>query len=516
MGIQVGQILRQPARGTPDRVALVERAEGARVETTYAELDAAARSVAGCLRDHHGLTPGDRVLLACANGRDFLACWFGVLYAGCTVVPTPILSAPPEVAFRVRHSRCRAVIVDGARHELARLALAEVANAAPPLLLAEDLAASGHRPLDTPADVPAEASAMVLYTSGTTGTPKGAVITHASLVAHTAALVHHTLRFGSDVRVLGVLPLTHSYGIRMTVLVPFYAGGRTVLLPRFHAERALQALAQESVTWLPAVPTMYAAWANLAPPAPSPGALRWCLSAGAPLADDVRVRAEETLGAFIRQGYGLTEATFSTLDAPPAPPTPGTVGAPVWGIEVRIADSAGDPVPTGKEGEVLVRGQNVMAGYLDDPEATAEVLQDGWLRSGDVGMLDPSGRLTIVDRIKDLIIRGGNNVYPSEVEEALAAHPSIAQVAVVGRPDAYYGEEVVAVIVPRGEPPEASALFEWSRARLARTKLPRELAVLPALPLGPSGKVLKRELRAMLMDGRLTTVRAGSLQQATR
>ncbi|MFW6050643.1 MAG: class I adenylate-forming enzyme family protein [Myxococcota bacterium] len=505
MGINIGQVLRQPALRTPERTAVVEVRGEERVEVSYGELDRRARRAAGALL-HAGVAPGDAVALSAANGVSFLACWFGAVYAGCTVVPVPVLSAAPELAFRMRHARCRALVTDAPRRELGERAMGRL-EARCPHLDTDDALADASTAVDAPADVPPEAAAMVLYTSGTTGKPKGARITHASLFAHTSALVHHTLRLGPDARVLGALPLTHSFGIRMVALAPFYAGGRCVLVPRFDAERTLRLLRTEGVTWLPAVPTMFAAWANLPAGVPGPSSVRWCLSAGAPLTEDVRRRAEARLGAEVRQGYGLTEATFSTIDAPPDPPAPGSVGRPVWGIEVRVVDPRGRPLPPGEEGEVVIRGQNVMGGYLGDPEATARVLKDGWLHSGDVGVLDAEGRLSVVDRIKDMIIRGGNNVYPSEVEDVLAEHPAVAEVAVVGRPDTYYGEEVVAVVVPRdGSPPDPRELLDWSLERMARTKVPRELAVVDALPLGPSGKVLKRELRAMLRDGRLVAV----------
>jgi len=230
-----------------------------------------------------------------------------------------------------------------------------------------------------------------------------------------------------------------------------------------------------------------------------PRALRWVLSAGAPLADALCRRAEARLGCEVRQGYGLTEASFSTIDAPPAPRTIGSVGRPVAGVEVRIA----------ADGEVEVRGPHVMAGYLDGTPAPVDA--GGWLRTGDLGRLDDDGRLWIVDRKKDLIIRGGNNVYPAEVEDVLATHPDVAEVAVVGRPDDYFGEEIVAVVVARaGHAPTADELAAFARARLPAVKQPRELAFVDALPLGPSGKVLKRALRQQLADGTLPTTKPSS------
>jgi long-chain acyl-CoA synthetase len=300
----------------------------------------------------------------------------------------------------------------------------------------------------------------------------------------------------------------------MAMLASFFAGARCVLVPRFDAARTLELLDHEAITWMPAVPTMFAAWAAQ-PGTPCFPALRWCLSAGAPLADETARRAEARLGTSVRQGYGLTEATFCTINAPPDERVLGSVGKPVWGIEVRVVDEHGRDAAVGEDGEVVVRGHNAMNGYLYDPEASAEVWRDGFLHSGDVGRFDAHGRLTIVDRLKDLIIRGGYNVYPSEVEDALAAHPDVQDVAVVGRPDAYYGEEIVAVIIPRtGAAPDAHAIVQWASARVGRTKVPREVAFVSSFPLGPSNKVLKRTLREMLQDGRLRAVQIPSRNEA--
>jgi long-chain acyl-CoA synthetase len=290
-------------------------------------------------------------------------------------------------------------------------------------------------------------------------------------------------------------------------LAPLYAGGRIVIMPRFDAERGLRVLAEEAITWLPVVPTMLAAWGQLETTSHLPD-LRWALSAGAPLADETLRRAERVLGVEVRQGYGMTEATFATLNAPPDRRVMGSVGKPVWGVALRIVDEAGRDVPAGERGEVLVRGHNVMTQYLFDGAATDAALRDGWVHSGDVGLLDAEGRLSVVDRIKDLIIRGGYNVYPSELENVLGAHPGVQAVAVVGRPDAYYGEEVVAFVVPAlpgaGAPaPTLDELRAFMAPRLARHKLPRELVYVERLPLGPSGKIHKRTLRDMLASGQL-------------
>jgi long-chain acyl-CoA synthetase len=250
---------------------------------------------------------------------------------------------------------------------------------------------------------------------------------------------------------------------------------------------------------------MFAAFCQVA--GEPPRDLRWALCAGAPLARSIAERAEQRLGACVRQGYGMTEATFVAINAPPDERVFDSVGKPAWGIELRVVDGSGADVPAGESGEVLVRGHNVMTHYLFDDSSTQVVVRDGWVHSGDVGQLDAQGRLQIVDRIKDLIIRGGYNVYPSELESVLAAHPDVREVSVIGRPDPFYGEEIVAVVVPNRSPLMAAELDAFAAQRLSRSKLPREYAFVEALPLGPSGKVQKRSLRDQLAEGRLTIER---------
>jgi long-chain acyl-CoA synthetase len=284
--------------------------------------------------------------------------------------------------------------------------------------------------------------------------------------------------------------------------VPFYAGASTVFVPRFSPARALELCVEQQVTWIPGVPTMFIAWANVQN-APTPTTLRWCMSAGAPLLEEVRQRAEDRLGAPVRQAYGLTEANLSAINAPPDRAVPGSCGKPVAGVELRIANDAGALLPVGEHGEVLVRGRNVMAGYLDDRTATAHVMRGDWLHTGDIGFVDEEGRLTIVDRSKDLILRGGASIYPSEVEGVISAHTSVRDVAVVGQADAYYGEEVVAVVVRSGEL-NAEELDGWVRERLAPYKAPKRYAFVEELPRGGSGKTLKRRLREQLETGELS------------
>ncbi len=505
MGVNVGHVLRQTALRRPDDVALVELGRSRR-EVTYRELDDGALRVAQALLGE-GVMPGGRVALFADNGDAFVRAWFGIVYAGMTVVPMPTVLTAPELSRRLAHARCDAILHDDPRYEVAAAAVEELGREIPQHEV-EGLGL-GELPMQRPFDVKAGDTAMILYTSGTVQGERGAVVTHASLLLHTSALVHHTLGLSSGDRVLGVLPLTHSYGIRMVVLAPFYAGARAVLMPRFRAAETLTALQSEEISWLPVVPTMLAALERQ--PASEPAkSLSWCLSAGAPLAENLREAAEKRLGCEVRQGYGLTEATFSTVDAPPWEKSPGSVGRPVWGVEVRVVDEEGKDVRPGETGEVRVRGQNVMAQYLDDDAGTVEAMPDGWLATGDVGVLGGDGVLTIVDRQKDIIIRGGNNVFPSEVEDALARHPDVAEVAVVGRPDDHYGEEIVAVIVrAEGKDPSPASIVASLKGLVGDIKHPREVAFVAAMPLGPSGKVLKRELRRMITAGEINPTKIG-------
>lgn len=497
MTANVGGFLYSWARREPSRSAIIDAAHGD-AAYTYEELDRRAASVSAHLIDH-GLGPKSRVAVCTDNGLEFVAAWFGAVYAGCTTLPIPAMSTAREVAFRLQHAGCAAILCDDAHLPLAEQAIEQAGTRAAILRVSDADRGQGESAEPFPCE-PGDL-AMILYTSGTTGAAKGVCITHESLLTHTSILVGDTLQLTADDRILGALPLTHSYGIRMTLLVPFCAGASTVFTPRFSASHTLKLCARHRVTWLPGVPTMFVAWAEGDSPS-APLALRWCLSAGAPLLEDIRLRAEAQLGATVRQGYGLTEATFSTINAPPDDAVPQSVGKPVDGVEVRIETDDGNIAKTGMRGEVLIRGHNVMAGYLDDRTATAHAMRGGWLHTGDVGFLDRGGRLTIVDRSKDLILRGGHSVYPFEVEDALAAHPAIADVAVVGIADDYYGEEIVAVVIAHREV-ELHELDSWARERIAPYKVPRRYAFARELPHGASGKTLKRVLRDRLADGSL-------------
>ena len=434
----IATALHELARANPGRLAL----RGGDEQLTLAELDLRARVAARVILDRRLA----RVTLAAPGSIDLAVAFLGALYAGRAVVPLHVDTPAAQ----------RAEVVD-------------------------PRALQSGGPIDAPIDGDV---ALVLSTSGTTGAARGVVIGHDSLARHTAAVARVLALTPADV-VLAVLPLAHSYGCRMALLAPLLCGATVVIAERFSARASLALLAEHRVTWVPVVPTMLAAWVAL-PGAPT--ALCWCLSAGAPLPDALYRAAEARLGCEVRQGYGLSEASFATLDAPPARRGMGTVGRALPGVELALAAS----------GEVLVRGDNLMRGYEEGGVLTPIDRRD-WLATGDVGRLDASGRLVIMDRLKDVVLVGGYTVHPAEVEAAIAAHPAVQAVAVVGRPHPFSGEELVAHVVTTLADPREIEPFICER--LVTYKVPRVWRRCAELPLGPSGKVLRRVLRGLPQGG---------------
>ncbi|MFF8918507.1 long-chain fatty acid--CoA ligase [Streptomyces sp. NPDC015032] len=500
MFLSVATVLGESARRYPDRVAVVD----SDTRLTYQELWARALRCAGALRAS-GVRPGDRVAVLLPNSADFLYAYYGALAAGATVVPVHGLLVADEVAYVLRHSGSVALISGGplwpAAEEGARAAGVRAVRGVP----------KDGEPLPAPEPAAPDDIAVVLYTSGTTGRPKGALLTHFNIVMNASVTAHDLLGLTGDDVVLGCLPLFHSYGQTCAMNATLRAGATLVLMPRFSGTGALELLAAEGVSVFMGVPTMYHALVEAAAEQDATArddatrrlTLRSAVSGGAALPVAVLERFEETFTTQVLEGYGLTETSpVATFNQPALGRRPGTVGHPVWGVEIGLADAAVEDavvlLPEGEVGEVVVRGHNVFAGYLDDPAATAAAVVDGWFRTGDLGVRDEDGFLSIVDRKKDLVIRGGFNIYPREVEEVLVRHPAISEVAVIGVPDEARGEEVCAVVVLRSDADAATEedLIAWSRDRLGRHKYPRIVRFTETLPLGPTGKVLKRALTA--------------------
>ncbi|GAA4490438.1 long-chain fatty acid--CoA ligase [Rhodococcus olei] len=485
----------ESARKYPDKVAVVDGA----VRLTYRRLWERARSVAAGLHAH-GVRPGDRVALMMGNVADFPVNYYGILAAGAVVVPVHLLLTATEVAFVLQDSDAKLVVC----HEpTASVAGPAAAEAGVPVATGADI--EGAEPIPHHVTRSPDDAAVIFYTSGTTGTPKGAVLTHLNMVmnATVAAVDAHDVR-SSDV-VLGCLPLFHAFGQTVSMNATFRMGATVVLLTRFSGDGVIETMVREGVDVFHGVPTMYIALLEATRTSRSLPVLRNCLSGGASLPVTVLEAFSTAFSATVFEGYGLSEtAPVACANQAAFGARAGTVGQPIWGVDVEIADAETEEAivaqPPDTLGEIVIRGHNVFSGYLNRPGATAEALVDGWFRTGDLGTKDAEGFVTIVDRKKDVIIRGGFNVYPREVEEVLATHPAVAQVAVIGLPDPVRGEEVCAVIVPAeaATVPDSDDLIAWSRERLAKHKYPRRVHVMDALPMGPSHKVLKRELRLLL------------------
>jgi len=466
---------------------------------SYRELDRAARGFATSLRAR-GIEPDEGVALMIPNVPQFTIAYFGSLYAGCRVVPLNVLLSGPEVAYHLDDSDSRLLIAHPlfAKPALEGAAVAgiDVVEAAEGSETVAAMAAAD--PIERMHPTLPSDTAVIIYTSGTTGKPKGAELTHSNLLLNCKVVVPELLPFGHDDVALATLPLFHSFGQTCMQNAVIAAGGTFTLLPRFGPQEAFEIIARDRVTIFAGVPTMYFALLHSEDADRYDlSSLRHCMSGGAAMPVDVMRAFEAKYPVQILEGYGLSEtspiASFNMLDRPRKP---GSVGYPVWGVEMSIRDDDDQPMPDDERGEICIRGHNIMKGYLKRPEATAETIRDGWFHSGDIGVRDDDGCYTIVDRKKDMILRGGFNVYPREIEEVLFAHADIAEAAVIGVPHESHGEEVKAVIVLHpGRELSAADVVDYCKQSLAAYKYPRIVEFIDELPKGPTGKILKRELR---------------------
>ncbi len=470
------------------------------VTLDYRSLDDASARVAALLRAT-GVGPGDRVGLMLPNVVEFAPLYYGILRAGAVVVPMNPLLKRREVAYYLSDAGASLAFV---WHAVADEAAAGAADAGARCLVVDPDRFAGLLAATEPdrsvADRAAADTAVILYTSGTTGQPKGAELTHENLRRNVEVSNGTLLRVGPEDVVFGGLPLFHSFGQTVGLNCAVAAGATLTLLPRFDPARALRILARDRVTVFLGVPTMYAALLREAGDAAPDLALRLCVSGGAALPVEVLKAFEGTFDCVILEGYGLSETSpVACFNHPDQPRKPGTIGTPIDGVQMRVIDDAGNEVAAGTVGEIAVRGHNVMKGYWRRPEATAEAVVDGWFRTGDLGTRDEDGYFRIVDRKKEMVIRGGFNVYPREVEEVLYEHPAVAEAAVIGIPDDMLGEEVgAAVALKPGASATADELRAFVRERLAAYKYPRRVWLVDALPKGATGKILKREIRSSL------------------
>ncbi|MCU7820849.1 long-chain-fatty-acid--CoA ligase [Kitasatospora sp. DSM 101779] len=464
---------------------------------TYARLEDASARLAALLHAD-GVRPGDRVALVLPNVALFPVAYYAVLRAGAVAVPMNPLLKAREMAFVLRDSGARTVLTAPPfAYEVAEAAGEAGVGSLVVEASAFDTLLGSIPPLHGVAERAADDTAVILYTSGTTGTPKGAELTHRNLLSNAVTCVETLFELGPDDVLFGGLPLFHAFGQTCAMNAAVAAGAALTLLPRFDPQQALEILRRDGVTVFLGVPTMYTALLNTgAPDGHDLPQVRLAVSGGAALPVEVLHTFERSFGTVVLEGYGLSEtAPVASFNHPDRPRRPGSIGLPVRGVALRLVAADRTPVGPGEVGEIAIRGENVMKGYWNRPEATAEAFQDGWFHSGDLARVDADGYYYIVDRKKDLIIRGGYNVYPREIEEVLYEHPAVAEAAVVGVPHEHHGEEIAAVIVLReGERTTADLIREHVKRRVAAYKYPRIVTFADRLPKGATGKILKREI----------------------
>lgn len=487
-----------------DTVALISRGQS----TTYGELRQQVSRLRGGLLGV-GLDPGDRVGIVAANNWYFVVSYLAVLGAGGVAVPVNPMSPIPEVERELAASGARVVMAG----PTARPTVAGLNRAALPALecvvisgegsdvpggvLLDDLLASEPAPI---VDRGPDDLAVLIFTSGTAGSPKAAMLTHGNLLTNLEQCQAHPGRSqGPDDVVFGVLPLFHIFGLNVVLGLSFVAGATVLLVERFDPQSAMDSIVSHGVTVVSGAPTMWAALAAL--PGTRPGDLatvRLATSGAAKLDPQVQRAIADRFGVGIVEGYGLTEASPVVTSGTGLAAPEGSIGVPLPGVHVRLVDADGQDSLVGDAGELWVKGPNVFAGYWNNREATSAALTtDGWLRTGDIAVVDDDGFLFLVDRVKDLIIVSGFNVYPAEVEEVIASHPAVAQVAVIGVPHPHSGEAVKAyVVVEAGASVEEDDIIHHCEAHLARYKCPQKVMFVAEIPQGATGKVLRQELRS--------------------
>jgi long-chain acyl-CoA synthetase len=482
----LAELLTHTAQSHGDRIALKLDEQ----ELNYAFVNEGASRIAGLLRAR-GIEPGDRVGIMLPNVPYFPVVYYGILRAGGVVVPMNVLLKAREVDFYLSDSGAKTLFV---WHGFAAEAPADAITVTPGEF--EQLVISAD-PVREDVQRQGDDTAVILYTSGTTGTPKGAELTHDSLRTNCEVTAKTLAQLTPDDVILGALPLFHSFGQTCGLNAAVSGGACLSMIPRFDPVKALEIIQRDGVTVFEGVPTMYHAMLNVPDrEAYEVSSLRLCISGGSAMPVEVMRGFEKAFDCKVLEGYGLSETSpVASFNHPDRDRKPGSIGTPIQGVEMRVVDDDGDEVAQGGVGEIAIRGHNVMKGYWNRPDATADVLDgDGWFRTGDMATVDDDGYFFIVDRKKDMIIRGGYNVYPREIEEVLYEHPAVSEAAVVGVPDEAMGEEVGAAVVLKADA-GADDIRAFVKDRVAAYKYPRVIWFLEELPKGPTGKILKREIK---------------------
>jgi long-chain acyl-CoA synthetase len=462
----------------------------------YSLLDAGVARAAGMLQAK-GVGPGDPVGLQMPNVPYFPVVYFGILRLGAVVVPMNPLLKGREVAFYLKDSGAKILV---AWHGFAEPAQEGCAEAGAECVLAElgkfEQLLSEAEPVESTVERADDDDAVIIYTSGTTGTPKGATLMHSNL-ASGAEVARDLVDAGPDSVGLATLPLFHVFGMNSVMNMAVHARGMITLLPRFEPGKALEMIERDRVTSFAGVPTMYSALLHHPERDKHDlGSLDLCVSGGSAMPVELLHGFDDVFGAKVLEGYGLSETTgMGSFNLPDRERKPGSIGVPIGGTEMKVVDDDDNELPQGERGEVVMRGPFVMKGYWNRPDATEEVMRDGWFHTGDIATVDEDGYFFIVDRKKELIIRGGYNVYPREIEEVLYAHPAVREAAVVGMPHDELGEEVAAAVsLKSGADATPEEIRDYVKQRVAAYKYPRKVWIAEELPKTPTGKILKREI----------------------
>ncbi|MGH9871700.1 MAG: class I adenylate-forming enzyme family protein [Pyrinomonadaceae bacterium] len=503
----LAQLLQQRVAAAPEKHFLFSEADGRRF--TLAEFDQAVNRTAELLKAH-GVRKGEVVSLLMPNSAEYIIAYFACWKLGAIAGPVNSLLKAKEMSFVISDSETKALLVhpdflptiESIRRELP--GPPEVINFSDEAAATKNFDSKSSLKSSSQSDISRDTEAIIIYTSGTTGKPKGCLLTHGNLIAN-ARQISQWLGFTEDDRLLSIMPLFHMNAVSVTTMSALYAGGSTVVSPKFSSSRFWQIISDYQITSFGSVATMLSMLLTTYPDGVPEGLrteqLRFAMCGSAPVPAEVMRGFEETFNCLVIEGYGLSESTCrSTFNPPDTRRRPGSCGMPI-GNEMQVVDDDDNEVPNGELGEVVLRGENILKGYYRNPEATATAFRNGWFHTGDVGYRDADGFFYIVDRKSDMIIRGGENIYPREIDEVLYQHPAVAAAATIGVPDQLYGEEVAAFIVLKGGV-EASEkeISAFCRARLADYKCPKTVRFVSEIPKGPTGKLLKRELAKQFLE----------------
>jgi long-chain acyl-CoA synthetase len=505
----IGELLAQRVRSAMDKPFLFSEFDGR--QFTYAEFDCAVQRAASLL-NALGVGKGDVVSLLMPNSAEYIIAYFACWKLGALAGPVNSLLKEDETAFVMNNSEAKAILVhpefrdriESIRHELPHLkaviSFDDEAQATSEFRDPEEVGRDvrAHSTNRQAPSICKDDDAIIIYTSGTTGKPKGCLLSHGNVIAN-ARQISEWLSFSENDRLLTIMPLFHMNAVSVTTLSALYAGGSTVISPKFSAKRFWNTVSDYGITSFGSVATMLSILLSTYPEGAPEGLqtkqLRFAMCGSAPVPAEVMKKFEETFNCPVVEGYGLSESTCrSTFNPPDERRRPGSCGLPI-GNEMKVFDEADNEVADGQLGEIVLRGENILKGYYKNPEATAIAFRNGWFHTGDVGYRDQDGYFFIVDRKSDMIIRGGENIYPREIDEVLYQHPAVAAAATIGIPDRLYGEEVAAfVVVKDGIRISEEELISHCQKKLADYKCPKSIRIVTDIPKGPTGKLLKREL----------------------